>query len=61
MTANSYTVPVLLDMYSQVMGQYGVTGTPTTFFIDSGGVIRYVKVGAFASQAELQQDLGTIT
>src|SRR3990172_6161736 len=36
----SLTFPVLMDRDGSVRLQYGVTGLPTTFFIDRDGVIR---------------------
>jgi peroxiredoxin len=45
---------VALDENSEVASSYAIRYTPTTFFIDSEGIIRYVKVGAFASKEELQ-------
>lgn len=45
---------VALDKNTEVASSYAIRYTPTTFFIDSEGIIRYVKVGAFASKEELQ-------
>ncbi|MBN1438767.1 MAG: TlpA family protein disulfide reductase [Anaerolineales bacterium] len=39
-------VRFLLDPAGEVRGQYLVRGLPTTFFIDSEGVIRRIKIGA---------------
>ena len=33
---------------------------PITFFIDSGGIVQYIKIGAFASEAELWDNLNDI-
>jgi len=49
---------VALDTNAQVSYKYNVRYTPTTFFIDSNGVIRAIKVGA--SQTELWAGIGTI-
>ena len=49
---------VALDVDGQVASRYGVQQyLPTTSFIDSEGIIRYVKVGAFASKEELQASI----
>ena len=40
------TFPVLLDRSGSVYRQYGIFGIPTSFFIDPGGIIRHVLVGA---------------
>jgi thiol-disulfide isomerase/thioredoxin len=45
---------VALGKNTGVASSYAIRYTPTTFFIDSEGIIRYVKVGAFASKEELQ-------
>jgi len=48
---------VALGNNTQVASDYAIRYTPTTFFIDSEGIIRYVKVGAFASKEELQASI----
>ncbi len=45
---------VALGNDTQVASDYAIRYTPTTFFIDSEGTIRYAKVGAFANKEELQ-------
>jgi peroxiredoxin len=45
---------VALGKNTPVASDYAVRYTPTTFFIDSEGIIRYVKLGAFANKEELQ-------
>lgn len=49
-----YTLTALQDSGSKITQSYGVSGIPTTFLIDRDGIIRYVKRGAFLSQAELK-------
>lgn len=51
----SFTVALGKD--TQVASSYAVRYTPTTFFIDSEGIIRYVKLGAFANKEELQASI----
>lgn len=51
------SLPVLLDMEGRVAAQYRVSGIPVTFFINTEGLIRYVKLGAFQSQEELESVL----
>lgn len=51
---------VLLDTKQEVALAYNVRGIPTTFLIDKGGVIRDIKIGAFASKAEIEGRLSTI-
>lgn len=45
---------VALDKNAQMTSSYATGYVPTTFFIDSQGVIRYIKVGPFANEKELQ-------
>lgn len=41
------TFPILLDETGDVsIGLYGVRGLPTSYFIDTGGVIQHIQVGA---------------
>lgn len=42
-----------LDQYGQVASAYNIRFIPDNFFIDEEGVIRYIRVGAFASTEEL--------
>lgn len=44
---------VPLDLEAQVSTEYSIGFTPTTFLIDSEGVIRYAKVGPFTNYGEL--------
>lgn len=48
---------VALDKNAQMTSSYATGYIPTTFLIDSQGIIRYVKVGAFASEEELRASL----
>jgi len=52
---------VALDEDRQVSsGEYNVRYLPTTFFIDRKGIIRYIKIGAFTSEAGLEEALASI-
>ena len=51
---------VALDKDAQVSYKYNVYAIPTTYFIDSGGIIRNMKLGAFTSETELWADIETI-
>ena len=42
-----------LDITGRVASQYSISFTPTSFLIDSEGIIRFAKVGPFASYGEL--------
>ncbi len=52
--------PVLLDSDGKVAAQYGIRNIPTTFFIDSEGIIQHIKVGAFQSEAEIEEKLSQL-
>jgi thiol-disulfide isomerase/thioredoxin len=54
MQSQGFTFTVLLDKQAAVARRYNVTGIPATFFIDKDGVIQYVQVGAFQSQAAIE-------
>ena len=47
----SMTVP--LDVQGRAASSYSVGFTPTTFLIDSQGIVRYVKVGPFANESQV--------
>ncbi len=51
---------VALDTDAQVSYKYNVYAIPITFFIDSNGIIRNLKVGAFANEMELWAGIETI-
>lgn len=45
---------VAIDANAQVASNYATGRIPVTIFIDSEGIIRYFKVGKFASEEQLQ-------
>lgn len=49
----------LLDVDLATTHRYVVLSVPTTFFVDSGGTIRHVKIGEM-SEADLQRGLESI-
>ena len=51
---------IALDKNAQVASTYAIRYTPTTFFIDSQGMVRYIKVGAFANEGELQASIDAL-
>lgn len=56
----SLSFPVLLDLEGNVAERYNIRGIPATYFIDSGGVIRDIQIGAFRSVAEIENILSMI-
>jgi len=54
------TLPVLLSPDNEVPLAYNIRGIPATFFIDTDGVIRDVKIGAFLGAGEIESKLAKI-
>jgi cytochrome c biogenesis protein CcmG/thiol:disulfide interchange protein DsbE len=52
-----YTFPVLLTTGNDVPLAYNIRGIPATFFIDTDGVIRDIKIGAFFTPGEIESKL----
>lgn len=46
---------VLLDKNAEVFGQYHITGLPTSYFIDRGGVVREFTIGGLNKKLILQK------
>jgi peroxiredoxin len=53
-TSRRLTFPVLLDRQGKVAQAYGLPGIPMTFLIDSEGIIKAYKIGAFQSQEAIE-------
>ena len=49
-----FTMPVLLDSAKTVSRRYGVSGIPTTYFIDEDGIIQNKVVGAFPDRESVE-------
>ncbi|NPA92314.1 MAG: TlpA family protein disulfide reductase [Chloroflexi bacterium] len=54
------TFPILLDTETTVARLYQVHGTPTTFFVDRQGIIRWVVVGGPMSEGLLRSKVETL-
>ena len=52
--------PVITDSAQKAASQYGVSGVPTTFFIDEEGVIQHKKVGYFYSTEDIEDILNQL-
>ncbi|MEE8618987.1 MAG: redoxin domain-containing protein [Dehalococcoidales bacterium] len=52
--------PVLLDLEGKVAEKYNILPIPTTYFIDSDGIIRDMQIGAFRSVAEIEDILSRV-
>jgi hypothetical protein len=51
---------VLLDLEENVAEKYNIRAIPTTYFIDSDGIIRDIRIGAFRSVAEIEDILSRV-
>jgi peroxiredoxin len=58
--SHKYTFSVLLDSKGEVKSTYNVANWPRTFFIDTEGIIRNIKVGSFANKAEIENILSSL-
>ena len=52
--------PVLIDVKGSLASKYNIRAIPTTYFIDSSGVIKDIKIGAFRNVTELEGMVNTI-
>jgi len=50
-TEMQMTVPILLDERGRVRGTYRLRGVPTTVFVDSAGVVRFINPGPLSSES----------
>jgi len=56
-----FTFPILLDTAEEpIKNKYGVWQIPTTFFIDSDGIIREINIGRFKTKEEIEAILKTL-
>jgi peroxiredoxin len=55
-----FMLPILLDHQHQAEDLYNVTRIPTTFLIDSYGIIREIKTGSFQSSKQIEEQLNSI-
>jgi peroxiredoxin len=60
MQSNGYSFSVLFDNSGSVGNQYDIQAIPTTFFIDTDGIIQDWKVGSFPSKAAIETSLSKI-
>ena len=54
------SLPTLLDTEQSTAQMYNIRAIPTTFFIDTNGIIQKIKVGAFRNRDEIERYLATI-
>jgi peroxiredoxin len=58
--SNNYSFATLLDTQQIVANLYNVWSIPTTYFIDKNGIIKNVRIGAFASESQIKSYLSKI-
>lgn len=56
----SITFPNGADLGTRISQAFRIKGVPETYIIDPGGVIQYIQVGPFQSQAEIQSVVDSI-
>jgi peroxiredoxin len=59
-TSRGLTFPVLLDRQGKVAQMYGLPGVPVTFLIDSEGIMKAYKIGAFQNQEEMESAINSV-
>jgi peroxiredoxin len=60
MQSQGLSLPVLLDSDGAIAANYGIQAIPTTFFIDSSGVVQEVREGAFPNAAAIEKSLSQL-
>ncbi len=60
MASRGITYPVLLDLGNQVAQAYGIIGVPTTYFIDSKGVLKAYQIGAFQDEKAMESAIKSV-
>ena len=60
MQSQNLSFTVLLDTEQDVAQRYGISGIPTTFFVDKNGIIQDRVVGAFQNKAQIEDRLSKI-
>ncbi|BAQ34498.1 TlpA disulfide reductase family protein [Dehalococcoides sp. THU3] len=60
MEDNHYTFPVLLDTTGAIGQIYNANYIPITYFINTEGIIKAIKFGAFSSQTDFDNQLDKI-
>jgi len=60
MQSYGFSFPVLLDGDTALAQRYNIQYIPTTFFINSDGIIQEIKVGSFQSKAEIEAILSQL-
>jgi cytochrome c biogenesis protein CcmG/thiol:disulfide interchange protein DsbE len=54
LTKFEITYPNGPDLGTRISQMFRIKGVPETYFIDENGVLQYIQIGPFASEAEIQ-------
>jgi cytochrome c biogenesis protein CcmG/thiol:disulfide interchange protein DsbE len=60
LATENVSLRVLLDTDKSVAQKYTIVGIPTTFLVDTEGILRYKKVGAFQDKTEIENALSLV-
>jgi thiol-disulfide isomerase/thioredoxin len=60
LAANNLSLPTIIDNTGGIANNYDIASIPTTFFIDSNGIIKQKIVGGFPNRDYLVQELQSI-
>ena len=58
--AYNLTLPALIDIQGDAARKYNIISIPTSFFVDSDGIIREKIIGAFPNKGTIEQHLDKI-
>jgi peroxiredoxin len=57
LTRENLSLPVLMDSNFDTVRDYNVRYTPTAFYIDESGILKYTKIGAYNNVSEIERDI----
>ncbi len=57
LTRENLSLPVLMDSDFDAVRDYNVRYTPTAFYIDKSGILKYTKIGAYNNVSEIERDI----
>jgi len=58
--AYNLNLPALIDIQGDAAHKYNIISIPTSFFVDSDGIIREKIIGAFPNKGAIEQHLDKI-
>ena len=57
LSRENLSLPVLMDSNFDAVRDYNVRYTPTAFYIDRSGNLKYTKIGAYNNVSEIMRDI----